>query len=418
MVRSLFAFLFIVSGMVQAEFNADQLKDKRINVCEVWQPADWDKFKEYVLNYYPDEYMMQDGLKQFRDAFKKCATQINSAGLTACTERMDYLGKIAIDAPRSNIHAWKTNKEYFNSIRPEFKNPPIPFLGGLPENWIDVVNSNGWKCVTFKSKLPTYKPDVGEALYRTIILRPMTVDGKRVMQRLLITSFDPNPVQSPYTFQTITTEHEYDGRIDNGFDKGARINFYAAERGKYSVHGGMRMIDSSFNGGCIGCHFTGPIRVKPDDSFKPKFCGNYDLEAFNNDLLSDSTTPNQENLLDPKLHPRPTLGKFPISKDGKVGVDGAGSTSCSTCHNDVGGVRNPLIAAVDIGNPISDLPDWEYEIEIHQNMPPGRTWTQAEWDKAKLLLGEEHRAGIRNWVTALKCEKPPSPKPVDFEVTW
>jgi hypothetical protein len=164
--------------------------------------------------------------------------------------------------------------------------------------------------------------------------------------------------------------------------------------------------------GCVECHMTGPIRVKPDPAFQPNFCGDYDLKAFNEKLLNDSTMPNQENLIDPRLHPRPDMGTFPISKDGRVGVDGPGAVHCIDCHTEWGGVRNPILVGTRDTNPLSELPLWSFELDLHRNMPPGANLSDIEWQKAKELLLKEQVDGIRKWVLGTNCDKvSASPKP-------
>lgn len=387
-----------------AEFSEGQLYKTDFDPCKSWNAKDWDRFKNWTMQDYPNEDLMQPRLQTFREFYGKCQPGFSDPNMTACLERMDYIGKITLNAFQSRIHSWKSNFEYFAGQNQELVTLPPEFAGGLPENWRDIAKEKGWMCVNFKSKLRTAVAE-GDAMYRTIILRPMTVDGKQVMQRILVTSQTPDPTKETATFQIITTEHQYDGRNDGMTDKGARMNYRA-----YELEG-SHMNQSKTNMSCAECHMTGPIRVKPDPAYQPNFCGDYDLAAFNDKLLNDSTMPNQENVRDLRLHPQADMGNFPISKDGLVGVDGPGAKHCIDCHTEWGGVRNPLAVAMNYGHPLSRLPLWAYEIDVHKNMPPGITLSKNEWEKAKELLLKEQISGVRSWLLGKTCDKAPRPAP-------
>lgn len=364
--------------------------------CKDWRPQDWERLKEYVMEPYPNEKIMTPRLTDFSALYSKCKGRFaDNDKMNQCLERLDYISRIVTKPEEAKIHAWKTNEDYFQSQIPELMDLPHQFKGGMPGNWREIAQENGWKCINFKSKLPTEGPD-GAAWYRTIFLIPKKINGKSALQRLLVTSLTPEPDKTANTIQIISTEHEYDGRYDGGGDKGARINFRAYD----SVHGVPKL--SKGNNSCVECHFAGPIRVKPDYTFTPTFCGDYDLKTFNDTALKDATNPNKEDVLDPRLHPNPEIGVFPISVDGVVGKEGPGSVSCTTCHVEQG-IRHPLIVGMGT-KPLTRLPFWRYEIDLHRNMPPGKKLSDEEWGRAKKLLNEEQIQGVKSWLAGFKCE--------------
>jgi hypothetical protein len=76
--------------------------------------------------------------------------------------------------------------------------------------------------------------------------------------------------------------------------------------------------------------------------------------------------------------------------------------TCSQCHNDWG-VRRPLSIMTNFKAPLSRLPIWIAEISVHQNMPPGKTLSPDNWEKAKSLLLKEQQEAIRYWIDSKKC---------------
>lgn len=396
-VLSLLIYFLTVSLSARAEFNASQIEDADFDHCQKWSPKDWDQYKSYLLKEYPSDDLLRPEFEDFQKIYSKCKTKFtNFAPMVQCLERAEYLGKL-LNRHNKPIHVSKTNEEYFNSQNEELLKLPPEFKNGVPSNFKEIANKNGWKCVTFKSKLKT-AVDHGNAMYRTIFAIPRKVQGKTVMQRILATSLTPDPSKSLGTIQIISTEHDYDGRVQNGEDKGAKMHY------RIFVSKDDTLQYFKKGNSCAECHMTGPIRIKPDAGFEPDLCGDYDLKALNEELLKDSTEPNQEEVLDPRLHPQPTIGNFPISADGKVGVDGPGSVRCIDCHNDVGGPRRPLQVGTYYLGPISQLPMWSEEVRIHQHMPPGKQLSVAEWEKAKKLLLKEQQDGIRAWLDAKKCD--------------
>ncbi|MGE0526478.1 MAG: hypothetical protein AB7G93_20615 [Bdellovibrionales bacterium] len=398
--------LLVFASSSRARFSTTQISNPTFNHCKEWGARDWDLYKDHLMTNYPDEEKMARPLGEFAKIYEKCKGSFsNFTKMTECLERMEYVARLVTKPLSARIHAWKSDEEYYKSQPKGLVDMPEEFKNGLPANWQDIVRKKDWKCVTFRSKLPTPSSKGDElSMFRTVILIPKELNGKRVMQRLLVTSKTEKPDETPSTFQIISTEHEYDGRFDEGYDKGARMNYRIYQKeGETLEHGEL--------GDCAGCHMTGPIRIKPDYSFTPKFCGDYELETMNHDLLADSTMPNQERVLDRRLHPKPAMGNFPISNEGRVGVAGSDSVRCSHCHSDFGGERNPLLAAMNSLNPLSRLPAWITEIEIHKNMPPGIKLSFDERAKAEALLLKEQIDGIRTWLEDKRCEADPSPAP-------
>ena len=148
---------------------------------------------------------------------------------------------------------------------------------------------------------------------------------------------------------------------------------------------------------------TGPITVKPDPSSPVNFCGNYTRDQFNSILVNDSTRPNQDQVLNPRLQPRGEIGKFHINRKGVVGQRDKNSQRCVDCHDRRSNIR-PLSIGTSVVDPINNLPTWAQEVELHNHMPPGTNVSPAEWNKAKSLLLSEQQEAIKKWVLKNKCE--------------
>lgn len=111
-------------------------------------------FTNYVA--MGQDYPANDKLASFRGIMENCEATIGLTGMTACFATADRLAKM--NSRRRSISGTATqgmemsDAEYQAQLPDVLKTLPPQLANGLPANWREVAQQNGWQAVTYRSR--------------------------------------------------------------------------------------------------------------------------------------------------------------------------------------------------------------------------------------------------------------------------
>lgn len=207
--------------------------------------------KEWAEYFIQRSSQLSSNLQAFEDVLDDCEATFQLNGVQACAERIIKKARHT-EITRYNGHSmgWEvSDSDYINSVPDGYLDLPDEFKNGLPENYKELAEQNGWKMLEYRSRTVPNPPY--SSFSRVLFL----VEGEKVDKWIQFT-LPENSTNNERLIDFIALEKP------TGPDDKATPYFTQYWRDANSQNPTMRSSGSFDN--CYSCHPNGMRELSPE----------------------------------------------------------------------------------------------------------------------------------------------------------
>lgn len=352
--------------------------------CKDWSKSDWDN----VIKRATDPRLLLEidesdsASAVISEMIRDCPKNYKDNQISKCMDRIDGYYSHFRDGGEGTFSAIMSDQQYAKLIPKEGQSLPAELnkTDGLPENWKEIVQKNGWSYVQFQSRTGNTP---------RVVIR---VPGAKYDQLLVYYTFK-DAIKNPTKFDRLQAQVISKNGQGTSADGKPEIFFK-----DYSLMTGLGR--PLHNQGitverCIACHTSGPRAIVPNvtDGHKFEVGGSVKtVDEFNSQIVFKTS---------PDLSPYYNLKYFPEHL--AIGQD------CKQCHN--GKERSSLATAVLQDGQFIDM-EMERKVVVEETMPKELYESLNKTDREKFMrqLRMDYAFGMQAWLTETKCD-PTASKP-------
>lgn len=365
-------FLIILSSVLSSAQSTSPVSlNLKITQCKEWSKSDWDKFIQSQLNGSTSYYIFQ----HIQRAEKICPENMSSNSVNRCVSRiLGYYGQF-LSNKGGMFSSRMSDDEYIKSQPEGVLELPSELANssnGLPTNWKQIAEKNGWKWVLFHSDTAN-EP-------RLVFYIP----GKTYNRLLVYYSFNTRSTDPSswvgLQMQAIENKQEKsDGKLPKYYFK------------SWGFDGHNKTPKMAYTGGrCVDCHISGPRAVVPQSNpkFSTQWGGVKSVSEFN-ELIVKKGNLDYSPYYDEKYFPN----HLQIGKD------------CVLCHD--GKDRSSLARSIDSSSGEFNLTNIHRKVVIDLTMPReyyGPSLDPNDREKMVLDIEKDFKDKLNAWLTETPCD--------------
>jgi len=221
-------------------------------------------------------YQTNQRLSEFRQVYSECELNIRLTGMEACfgpASRMAAMNqRRTTSGTPATMFMETSDTEYQNQLPEVLRTLPAPLRNGLPANWRQVAQQNGWQAVTYRSRT-VGNPGPTRSYMRVLFKIPGNPYERWIQFTIgeLDNPNQPEQLVDAIAVNTQTRQISFNQfwRNQNGQDPRPRIE---------GAHGSGGNLDS-----CISCHPNGMRELSPAPGSYPAQ-DQATIESFNRSM--------------------------------------------------------------------------------------------------------------------------------------